>query len=650
VQNIEDVYDNTIKKLIAEDDYLNAYLYVYQQKNEVKDLDKELFFYLILWQIILECYLGIEDEAKEHFLFLYKEIKINSSNIELFIKTVLFTDTIETSLETEGLFETLYNVEKDSEWIKFYLMIISYRNKRRIPEVFEELLNMKEQINDKWLLAKVHLLLAEIYREKGEDKWLKELKIAEDLNSRDLYLLKLKLKFGLINKMEIKDKKLYRYFPENSSLINEIYNLKTKDKKIKDFKFFCVGGGNIGASSYLISYKGVNILLDAGILIKEGETYYNNYSELPFDLKDIDLLIISHAHLDHCGGIIKLLNEGICCPIIMSQETADILRAIFFRTKKDYEFNLDYSDMNLKERFEDLLDTGIHNKYFIKNKKVEVDLKSSGHIIGAVAVSINIDSLTIFYTGDFTLKDMESNKGLNLTNDFTADILITEATYGYNSNFTVNNKFIHDKLFLMMVEKLIHKNGILLLPVYSIGKGQDLLLLIKKVFRNYISFNIFVDGDIAFFTKIYEKYFGKIYSNGILDVSDNFTYESKKEFIRKEVSHGKCMIVASSSNLKEGSTSFIYAKEMLDIANSSILHLNLSSKEFLGLKNQYLGLVNHGKLLDLLEVVLKTNPSKVFIVHRGHINDNSTNIKKILSEIRGLEIFEPADGETVYIN
>lgn len=651
VSSIYGVYDIKIREFIEKEEYIKAYSYIYQQKSIVKSLDKNLYDYLILWQIIVEVYFGIIDEAKEHFYCLYKNVKLDSNNLIIFVKAALLLDMVDESFQVEGLFDTLVNFDGDDFWIKFYLLLVSFKNKRRTFEILKELIYIMEQTDDKFLLAKIHALMSQIYQQQGDDRWIEELKAAYKLNPNDLYAIKLKLNNNLIDIDRFLDKKLYRVFPENSELINKYFEMyrKRKNRNIDGFKFYCLGGGNIGASSYLISYKGVNILLDSGILIKDGKTYYNELKNLPIDIKEIDFVVITHAHLDHCGGIINLVNNGLDCPIIMSKETYEIFNGIFFRQYKKSDMEVNQEDFNIKERLKYLFNCNSLNTFTVKNKNVLIKLMPSGHMFGARAVYVEIDGFSLFYTGDFTLKDVETNKGLEINDGLKADVLITEATYGYGSNFTVYNKLIQDKLLITTIINLIGRNGILLIPVYALGKAQDLLMLLKKSFL-FIPFNVYVDGDVAYFTKIYEKFTGDIYGKGILNAADNSSYGSKKEFIRKEVSLGNCLILASSNSLKEGSMSYVYLNEMLEFDNSSILYLNVNNREVNGIKSQNLGLLNHGNLCDILEVAIKLSPSAVFIVHRGYKSNGSLNIAKILNAVCGLKVYEPVEGELIEIS
>ncbi|AIS52975.1 putative exonuclease [Thermoanaerobacter kivui] len=591
-------------------------------------------------------YLGIIEEAKEHFFDLYTDLEVDQHNLPLFIKNVLLLDMIERSLEVKGLFDALMNFNGEDPWIKFYLLSLSFKNKRRTFEILEELLYMEKEIEDNFLLAKIHGLIAEIYKKEGELKWREELDEAYKLNPLDLYVFRLKLEYGLISECELQNAKFYRLFPEKFNLVNVYYKKsKVSANNIRGFKFFCWGGGNVGASSYLVSYEGVNILLDAGALIKDKTLYYNSIENLPISVKEIDLVIITHSHLDHSGGIVELLKKGLNCPIIMSKPIEQILKEIFFRGYKKPDLEITEENLDDKENIVHFVNEE-ESFFIIKGKRIKVKLIPAGHMLGAMAVYIDIEGVKVFYTGDFTLKDVETNRGLKLPKDLKVDILITEATYGYSNNFGIQNKYLQDRLLLLSIKQLIDEEEKVLLPVYAIGKGQDLLMLLRKNFF-YIPFNVYVDGDVAHFSKLYEAFVGNLYSNGVLNVADNTLYATRKEFIKKEVALGNCLVIASSNDLKEGSTSFLYATEMQNFDKGCILNLDFNNREFTGLKNYHIGVLNHGNMIDILEIVIKLAPSAVFVVHRGYRGKGQMNIEKILNGIEGLKVYVPQDGETV---
>ncbi|MDK2806306.1 MAG: cleavage and polyadenylation specificity factor subunit 3, partial [Thermoanaerobacterium sp.] len=158
---------------------MDAYKYIFKQKNLVSDLDRNIYSYLILWQIKVEVYLDIIDDAKEHFLNIYDSIALSQSNIILFIECVLLLDEFEMSLKKDGIYNQLMNYDGENSWINLYIFMLSLKNKRRNYSIKDELLYMIEKNTDRYFLSLIHTILAEIYKDEGNEIWKVELKKAK---------------------------------------------------------------------------------------------------------------------------------------------------------------------------------------------------------------------------------------------------------------------------------------------------------------------------------------------------------------------------------------------------------------------------------------------------------------------------------------
>lgn len=634
-------YDNKINNYLNDGRYIDAYTYIFKQKNIAYELDKSLYFHIILYQILVEVYLNILDDAKEHLLNIYRDIVINNENLVLFIKCILLLDMFDESLENNYLYKQLLNYQEDNDWINLYIILLSIKNNRRNFNIKDELIYIVKGNNDRFLKSLVHSILSEILKYEGDDKWLYELKIANELNPNNLHLIRFKIFCGILKKEDLILGRYYRYFPEKKEIISLYHDIYKKliTNQSEDFKFSLIEGGEIGGSSYLIMYQGINILLDAGANLKDGKIYLNDYNKMPIDIKDIDLLIITHCHLDHCGGIMSLINDGLNCPIILSKETELLLEGIFSNNYNKYDIDFTKDEKNSVSIIRNLSFTNSLFEKEIKGKKIKVSMVPAGHIIGARSTYIDINGFSIFYTGDFTLKDVETNKGLNIPYNVHADVLITEATFGYGSNYGVYNKKIQDKLLINIIKELTD-NGIVFIPSNAIGKAQDLLVTLRKNY-NYTPYIVYTDGALSYMTTLYELMIGAIYGNGILNAKDMILYNNKREFIKNAISLGNCLVMTSSDNLKDGSTSSIYGREMTNFNNAVLLNISNNNKKTLSMRQVNVPILNHGIIQDILEICLKLTPSKVYIVHRGAKLNKYFNIEEILYELKDVSVYTP---------
>ncbi|WP_231968717.1 MBL fold metallo-hydrolase [Thermoanaerobacterium sp. RBIITD] len=634
-------YDTRLTKYFDEGRYIDAYKYIFKQKNIVHDLDKNIYSYLILWQILTEIYLDIIDDAKEHFLNIFNNVSITKRNLVLFIKCVLLLDEFDMSLKIKELYDELMNYEDENLWINIYIFLLTLKNKRRNYDIKDELLYMMQNIDDKLLLSLLHSIMAEILKLEGDERWKDELKKAKVLNPHNLYMLRCEIDWGLIETNDLKKNKYFRYFPDKKNILRLYYDIYKQEpyRDMEDFKFSLIEGGSTGGSSYLITYQGINILLDCGINFKDGKIFYSDLKGLEIDIKNIDLLIVTHCHLDHCGGIISFINNGLNCPIIMSKETLHILNGIFSKNYNIHDLNINIDEQLSFNMLNDMVFTGLNYESVIKNKKVRIKLIPSGHIIGACAAYIDVNGFSIFYTGDFTVKDVESNNGLSIPDGMHADVLITEATFGYTSNFSVYNKEIQDQLILNTISDLID-HGIVFIPVFAVGKAQDMLLLLKRSY-DYIPYNVYVDGALSYITTLYEKMIGTIYGNGILNANDIKLYSSKREFIKKEISLGNCLVMTSSDNLTDGSTSLIYGRELMCFNNAILLNISNNLRKPIAMSQENIPLLNHGIVQDIIEVFLKLTPRQVYLVHRGAKSNIQFNIEEVLKWFNDISVITP---------
>ncbi|MCD8528969.1 MAG: MBL fold metallo-hydrolase, partial [Chitinophagales bacterium] len=214
---------------------------------------------------------------------------------------------------------------------------------------------------------------------------------------------------------------------------------------------FCGAAGTVTGSSHLLTLdNGFTILLDCG-LYQGNEPEYDNFNyEWAFNPADIDVLVLSHAHIDHCGRIPKLVADGFRGDIVCTRATANLANIMLldsaFIQEKDVQYLNDkrerkglphvkalYTINDAKKCLENFV--GIHyNKWFKLNNECEVLFKDAGHILGSASVTLKIydyntkEFMYFGFSGDIgrperpILRDPQPMPPL--------DYLICESTYG----------------------------------------------------------------------------------------------------------------------------------------------------------------------------------------------------------------------------
>lgn len=252
-------------------------------------------------------------------------------------------------------------------------------------------------------------------------------------------------------------------------------------------------------------------VVDCG-LFQEAE-YNNNNKQLLFNPKVIDFCLITHNHVDHTGRIPFMIRNGYFHKIYMTEATkmllplalkdsAKVLKDIAKRKGEKPIYN--DNDVQATMRFVNACEFEKPEKI---NDNITVTFFNNGHLIGAALILVQIaypgyDDINLLFTGDYNNKNMfldldplpEWVKDLKLT-------IVQEATYGDMDSYDIKESFSDN------VSQQIEKKGTVLIPVFSLGRSQEILYEIKKMQESgKIGPNvpIYFDGKLAFeYTKLY---------------------------------------------------------------------------------------------------------------------------------------------------
>ena len=236
------------------------------------------------------------------------------------------------------------------------------------------------------------------------------------------------------------------------------------------------GGCEVGRSCILVRFGDKQILLDCGIHPTD-----NDFSSLPFfdkiDPSKIDLLLVTHFHLDHCGSVPYFLEKtkfkGKC---FMTYPTKALYKHILLDSLKvgvNGEAGALFGREDVTRSFERITAINFHEE--IEEKGIKFTAYNAGHVIGAAMFLIEIGGCRVLYTGDYSReKDLHIMPAEIPPKQ--VDILIVESTYGTKNH---ENREARERLFLGEVEKVVRRGGKVLLPVFVLGRAQELLLLLE---------------------------------------------------------------------------------------------------------------------------------------------------------------------------
>lgn len=286
-----------------------------------------------------------------------------------------------------------------------------------------------------------------------------------------------------------------------------------------------------GSKHLLTLPSGTKILLDCGLFQGMGKDTQPLNESFGFEPKEIDMIILSHAHIDHCGLLPRIVRKGFNGPIystpatkeltaILLEDSAEIqrddTRFINKRRAKQglppFEPLYDLADAALAI---DLFETREYDQWHVITPEVSVMFTDAGHIIGSAAVHLKITekgkTTRITFSGDV---GRYNDAILRSPAPFSqADYIILESTYGNKLHDQV--KSTPDTLYEWIHKTCVRKKGKLIIPAFSVGRTQELLYALNQLeLENRLpAIQVYVDsplsGEATALLKKYPQYFNK---------------------------------------------------------------------------------------------------------------------------------------------
>lgn len=431
----------------------------------------------------------------------------------------------------------------------------------------------------------------------------------------------------------------------------EIGITKGTSRKV-DIAFTPLGGGNdIGASCYLLQIGAYNLLIDVGVKVKKEGEDYPNFEKLEAlcPLDQLTMVIITHAHLDHVGGILELYKRHTNLTFVMTKETKALLSVNLGVKQGGETYYL------LEELLEKIVVLEFNKPLKIGKEGLVLELYPAGHILGAAALWIQSRLGNVFMTSDYCLEHQHTVRGLEAAN-LPVDVLITENTYGdCHEDRRPSRKQVEAELVNYVVKK-INEGKKVLIPAFAIGRSQELICMLKDAARAH-QFRLYIDGQVQEVNKIYEaaSEFSALGQN-IYNVS-NGRYKSKQDFITEEFLNNRSCVITSSGMLEEGSASAEYAKQILGRSDGVCILTGFQAMDTVGYKLktqmalaceryitideiyykiqaelQQFNLSAHCDIPEILAVATKLRPRYVILIH-GECKQEKSYIHTVLEQV-----------------
>ncbi len=385
--------------------------------------------------------------------------------------------------------------------------------------------------------------------------------------------------------------------------------LRTVGERIFRPMFFAVGdvrisalGGfrEVGRSAILLQTRESQLLLDCGI--NPGTTSpldaFPRLDVSEFDIDTLDAVVISHAHLDHCGFLPFLYKYGYDGPVYCSAPTSNLMTLL----------QLDYLDVANKQGYmapydqKDVRECVLHTlplRYGAVtdiSPDIRLTLHNAGHILGSSIVHLHIGEglHNLVYTGDFKYAKTTLLEAA-VTEFPRVETIITESTYGAMQD-VMPTRIAAEERLASIINETLERGGKVIIPVPAVGRAQEIMLIIDGYMKRGLikEAPVFIEGMISEATAIhtaYPEYLAREVRNSILYEgvnpfqSDYFTMVEHPS-AREEIVQGEPSIIMATAGMLEGGPVIDYFKRLASDERTTLIFVSYQIEGTLGRRVQ----------------------------------------------------------------
>lgn len=411
-----------------------------------------------------------------------------------------------------------------------------------------------------------------------------------------------------------------------------IFRPKTFD--VGDVRLTTLGAcQEVGRSAFLLQTRESSVLLDCGINPGSSRPFeaFPRFDNPGFELESLDAVIISHAHLDHCGLLPFLFKYGYDGPVYCSAPTSNMMTLL----------QLDYLDVASKQGVtphydqKDVRECVLHTiplRHGVVTDiapDIRLTLHNAGHILGSSMAHLHVGEglHNIVYTGDY--KYARTMLLEAATTEFPrVETIITECTYGGPDDIMPSRVEAEERL-TAVVNDTLERKGKVLIPVPAVGRAQEIMLILDGYMRRGLMKEapVFIEGMISEATAIttaYPEYLGREVRHSILHEeinpfqSDYFTVVEHPS-VRQEVIDGEPCIIMATSGMLEGGPVIEYFKSLADDEKNSMIFVSYQIEGTMGRRvqkglNEVTMMGSDGRL-DIAKVRLRVESIEGFSGH-----------------------------------
>lgn len=465
---------------------------------------------------------------------------------------------------------------------------------------------------------------------------------------------------------------LYENSDERRKFLNKVghrvYDGWIRGKKEEWVRITYLGSGRqVGRSSMLLQTPESRILLDCGMDVANEAKAYPFLEAPEFSIQDLDAVIVSHAHLDHCALIPYLIKYGYEGPIYCTTPTRDVMALLqldFIKIQRGDGKEPMYSSDEVKKMVMQTIPLDYEEVTDI-TPDIRITLYNAGHNIGSSMVHLHIGNglHNLLYGADMKygktqLLDPAVTKFPRL------ESLMIEATYGGRTN-NLPTREEDEATFSEIVSKTIERKGKVLVPVLGVGRSQEIMIILERMIREkkIPDVPIYIDGmvwDVTAIHTAYPEYLNSQIRNLIFHKNHNpflsecFKRVGSAKERQQVIEEGEPCVILATSGMLTGGPSVQYLQSLGSFSKNSLIFVSYQGEGSLGKriqrgereimfsKNELLkigleiftieGFTGHSGRQELMNFVKKCTPrpKKVLINHgeSSRVLDLASSIHK----------------------
>ena len=428
-------------------------------------------------------------------------------------------------------------------------------------------------------------------------------------------------------------------------------------------------GQEVGRSCHLLEFRNVTMLLDCGV-----HPGYEGLNGLPYfdqvEPEQVDLILITHFHLDHAASLPYFTERtGFRGRVFMTHPTKAVMRLLlgdYLRLMQISSLNkngtseLLFTEEELKScmdkveliDYHQVVSVQVQNRSPKTNVEQEESLSSSssvqfwalnaGHVLGAAMFMIEIAGHTVLYTGDYSMEDDRHLMAAEIPKGIKPDVLIVESTYGVQVHASRQER---EMRFTSTIERVVARGGRCLIPVFALGRAQELLLILDEYWQanpHLQSIPIWYASQTASKAlRVYQTYVNMMNARlrAQMDISNPFSFKFIKNLKSIDPNsfddRGASVVFASPGMLQSGVSRQLFDRWCTDSKNGVLIagyavdhtlakEIMLQPKEVVSLEGRrqplnclvdYVSFSAHVDFMQNRNFISQVQPKHIILVH-----------------------------------